>query len=67
MTSTESPTAAFIRMARDLKHEHESSFTGAARAIARQDLALTLEVMETIGSYPSSEPELRALQAVWPL
>lgn len=25
-----------------------------------------VEILDTIGSYPSSEPELRALQAVYP-
>lgn len=41
-----------------------------ARAFARWALVhrawLCLQVMEVIGSWPSSEPELAALQAVYP-
>lgn len=64
-TPKETSPAAFIRMARALRLVSETSFQPAARAIARQDRALALDVMETIGSYPSSEPALRALQEVW--
>lgn len=37
----------------------------AARTIKIRHPALCLRVMEQIGSWPSSEPELAALQFVW--
>lgn len=42
------------------------SLDAAARWFKRAHRATALRVMEEIGSWPSSEPELRALQAVWP-
>jgi hypothetical protein len=38
----------------------------AARIVKVRQPATCLRVMEAIGSWPSSEPELAALQAVWP-
>lgn len=64
-TENESPVACFSRMVRELTNEGETDLRPAARAIVRQDPDLALEVIETIGSWPSSEPELRALQQVW--
>ena len=37
-----------------------------ARWYCRAHPLLALQIMEEIGSWPSSEPELRALQKVWP-
>lgn len=36
-----------------------------ARWFCRADPDAALRIMEIIGSWPSSEPELRALQQVW--
>lgn len=39
------------------------SMRAAAKTVVAEDRATALDVMETIGNWPSSEPELRALQS----
>lgn len=38
----------------------------AANRFRARHSAQLVNILDTIGSYPSSEPELRALQAVYP-
>ena len=38
-----------------------------AFALASKHRTLALSVMEHIGSFPTSEPELRSLQKIWPI
>lgn len=46
--------------------ELRKSWEEAARVVKTRDHKRCVRVMETIGSWPSSELELAALQSVWP-
>lgn len=53
---------AFILHVRALRNTKGVSVTEAARLARAADPALASRVLETVGSWPSSEPEIRALQ-----
>jgi hypothetical protein len=67
----ESDVARFVRLVGEKMDGMMDDWRGrppyriAARRVAIDNRELALRVMETIGSFPSSEPELRALQEVW--
>jgi len=50
----------------DESAEEERSLRGSVFYVKTRYPRLCLEVMEIIGSWPSSEPELSMLQRVWP-
>lgn len=53
---------AFVLHVRALRNTKGVSVTEAARLARAADPALASRVLETVGSWPSSEPEIRALQ-----
>lgn len=56
---------AFILHVRSLRTKQpELSFAEAARLARSADPALASRVLDTVGSWPSSDPEIRALQAL---
>lgn len=55
---------AFVLQVRALRTKHGLSFADAARQARASDPELATRVLETVGSWPSSEPEIRALQAL---
>lgn len=58
-----SPVARYKRWAQYLVNSGQAlCFRDAARLIHAADSQLVSVVLDTIGSWPSSEPELRALQ-----
>ena len=63
--AAQSDVGHFCRMVRQLSPEGAKGYREAARAICHQSPDFALEVMEVIGNWPSSEPELLALQDVW--
>lgn len=58
----ENPVPRYVAM---FKASGKTPHEFACWAKARHK-SLCLEVMEMIGSWPSSEPELAALQRLWP-
>ncbi len=61
---SESPVPKAMRVIR-LYHEQGRTWETAAHLFMRNHPAMALDVMDRVGSYPSSDPELRALQKVW--
>ncbi len=61
---SENPVPKAMRIIR-LYHEQGRSWDQAARLFMRNHPSMALETMDRVGSYPSSDPELRALQRVW--
>lgn len=56
---------AFVQHVRALRSSQpELSFTEAARLARSADPALASRVLDAVGSWPSSEPEIRALQGL---
>lgn len=53
------------RKIRAIRDEQGVSWELAARLFASKYPSLALDVMDRVGSWPSSEPEIRALQKVW--
>lgn len=53
------------RKIRAIRDEQGVSWELAARIFASRYERLAYEVMDRVGSWPSSEPEIRALQKVW--
>jgi len=47
------------------EYKRTDNLDAAARVVMRRFEALAFEVMDRIGSYPSSDPELAALQRAW--
>ncbi len=47
------------------EYKRTDDLTAAARVVMGRNRDLAFEVMDRIGSYPSSDPELAALQRVW--
>lgn len=62
MNDVERISQAIVAEARD----NGKTLKQAAQAVKTRHPETCLRVMETIGSWPSSEPELAALQSVWP-
>jgi len=63
-TNTITTTMRVINLIRAAKTP-TITWSDAARAVCRADRGLCLDVMDRIGSWPSSELELRALQGVF--
>lgn len=61
---SESPVPKAMRVIR-LYHEQGRTWEKAARLFMRNHPRMALEVMDRIGSWPATEPELRALQRAW--
>ena len=68
MNSEETPAAKVIRLVREELADMPpgSKITDAARRVKVRFPSICLQCMEQIGSWPSSERELNALQQVWP-
>lgn len=54
-----------IAYIRKFSEQHNCSLVVAARNLKRNKPTEALKAIEEIGNWPSSEPELRALQEVW--
>lgn len=61
----ETSVARAARKIREIRAAHGGSLQLAARIFASRYERLAYEVMDRVGSWPSSEPEIRALQKVW--
>lgn len=56
---------AFILQVRALRtSDSELSFADAARRARASDPELASRVLDTVGAWPASDPEIRALQAL---
>jgi hypothetical protein len=60
----ESPVPKAMRIIRRY-HDEGLTWEAAARRFKRDHYHMAFDVMDRVGSYPSSDPELRALQKVW--
>jgi hypothetical protein len=54
-----------IAYIRKFSEQHNCSLLAAARNFRKNRPSEALAAIEEIGNWPSSEPELRALQEVW--
>ena len=59
-----SPVPKAMRIIRR-HHEEGRTWEAAARLFKRNHPEMAFDVMDRVGTYPSSDPELRALQKVW--
>lgn len=60
----QTPAARFVERVR-ARVAQGMGLAEAARRVAALNPGLALDVIEEIGSWPSGEPELAALQRVW--
>jgi hypothetical protein len=65
MRRNETPVGKMRRLIEEHKERHGTTWKEAASAVASRHPGLADHVMEQIGSWPSSETALRALQDVW--
>jgi hypothetical protein len=56
----------YVQCIYELRYMARLSIEDAARVVKRDAPETAMVVMDRIGLYPSSEPELSALQRVWP-
>lgn len=60
-----SDAEVFISRVRALREQNpELSLSDAARRVRSTERELTVRVLDAVGSWPSSEPEIRALQGL---
>jgi hypothetical protein len=62
--SHHNPVPSAMRVIR-LYHEQGRTWEASARLFMRNHPAMALEVMDRVGSWPATDPELRALQKAW--
>lgn len=66
MSRERNDVAEFCRLvAAELRQRGEDHLARAVSSVCRRNPELALAALETIGSYPSSEPELAELQRQW--
>ena len=58
-------TMRILMAGEDMPHGHTRSPMEAARAFCARYPEMASKLLDTIGSWPSSETELRAIQCAW--